>query len=395
MKVAFVHEWFTQFAGSEKVLEAMHAEYPDADIFALVDILPKADRPAFLRKGVKTSFLQKLPFIGKLYRFMLPLMPVAVEQFDLSGYDVIISNSHAVAKGVITGPDQLHICMCYTPIRYAWDLQEEYIRNSRLIRGPLNWLVRWQLHKIRIWDVRTSNGVDHFIAISNYIARRIHKVYRRDSTVIYCTVDVDNFTIGDEPSDFYLAASRVVPYKRLQLIAEAFSRMPDKRLVVIGSGPGLAELKRVAGPNVSVLGYQPFEVLRQHMQTARAFIFAAEEDFGIIPVEAQACGTPVLAFSKGGASETVVDGVTGLHFHEQTQEAICDAVARFEGMRGRFDRQAIRAHALKFSGPRFKREFAGFVESRWAEHLARRRSPPPGEFELAGDGVRIPAGSAA
>jgi glycosyltransferase involved in cell wall biosynthesis len=373
-KVAFVHEWFTHFAGSEKVLEAMHGEFPDADMFALIDLIPEDQRPAFLKnKKVRTTFLQNIPFIEKFYRLLLPLMPVAIEQLDLTGYDLVISNSHAVAKGVITGPDQLHICMCYTPMRYAWDLQEHYIRNSSIGRGPLQWLVRWQLHKIRMWDVRTSNGVDHFIAVSKYIGRRIWKVYRRESDVIHCTVDVDKFPMGAGGGDFYLAASRVVPYKKLQLIVEAFALMPTKKLVVIGSGPGLAGLHKAAGPNVTIMGYQPDAVLLAQMQAARAFIFAAEEDFGIIPVEAQACGCPVIAYAKGGASETVIDGVTGVHFHEQTTEAIRDAVEAFERRGDTFDRDAIRKHSMRFSGERFRQEFRTLVTDRWAKHVAALR----------------------
>jgi len=369
-RVAFVHEWFTHFAGSEKVLEAMHEHFPDADIFALIDIIPEADRPPFLRRKVRTSFLQNIPFIEKFYRLLLPLMPLAVEQLDLSGYDLVISNSHAVAKGVITGPDQLHICMCYTPMRYAWDLQEQYIKNSRIGRSPLQWLIRWQLHKIRLWDMRTANGVDHFIAVSKYIGRRIKKVYRRDSDVIHCTVDVEKFPPGPGGGDFYLAASRVVPYKKIQLIVEAFAKMPDKKLVVIGSGPGLPGLHKAAGPNVAIMGFQPDEVLLAHMQTAKAFIFAAEEDFGIIPVEAEACGCPVIAYAKGGSTETVIDGVTGVHFHEQTTEAICAAVEAFEEMSDGFDRDVIRAHAMKFSGQRFHDEFRALIQDRWSKHVA-------------------------
>lgn len=367
MKVAFVHEWFTQYAGSEKNLEAMVAEYPDCDIFALIDALPENERPAFLKRHVTTSFLQKIPFVKKMYRLLLPLFPIAVEQLNVSGYDVIISNNHAVAKGVITGPDQLHICMCYTPMRYAWDLQEQYLSSKRSI-GFLSWIARLFLHKIRIWDARTGNGVDHFLAVSHYIERRIRKVYRRDSTVMYCAVDTDRFQIGAPAGDFYLAASRIVPYKKMKLIVEAFNQMPNRKLVVIGSGPGLAELKKIAKPNVNVLGYQPDAVLLEKMQTARAFVFAAEEDFGIVPVEAQACGTPVIAFSSGGASETVVDGVTGVHFHKQTVHDICNAVERFESLESTFDRNVIRQHALKFSIQRFRREFRTFVEEKWAEH---------------------------
>jgi glycosyltransferase involved in cell wall biosynthesis len=367
MKVAFVHEWFTHFAGSEKVLEAMHKEYPDADIYSLIDVIPENERPEFLKRKIKTTFLQKIPGIRKFYRHLLPFFPFAIEQLNLSGYDVVISNSHAVAKGVITGPNQLHICMCYTPMRYAWDLQDQYLENSKF-NGITEWMARWFLHKIRMWDYRTANGVDHYLAVSAYIARRIMKVYRRESTVMHCNVETDNFQIGAPAQDFYLAASRIVPYKKMQLIVEAFNTMPDKKLVVIGAGPGLDTLKAIAKPNVQIMGYQPYEVLLEKMQTAKAFVFAAEEDFGIVPVEAQACGTPVIAFSIGGAAETVIDGQTGVHFHQQTVPALCAAVERFETIRSTFDRETIRLHALKFSTQRFRRDFRNFVEDKWKKH---------------------------
>ncbi|PSC06748.1 glycosyl transferase [Alsobacter soli] len=371
MKIAFVHEWLTTYAGSEKVLEVMLELFPEADLFTLVDKMPEKDRGWLAGRKITTSFLQKIPGVGTSYRNLLPLMPLAVEQFDLSGYDVIVSNSHAVAKGVITGPDQLHICYCYTPMRYAWDLQNQYLEESGWtgLRGAM---ARLFLHRMRLWDMRTAAGVDQFIACSRYIARRIDKVYRRESTVIYPNVAVDRFPVGPAVrDDFYLTSSRLVPYKKMQLIVEAFASMPDRKLVVIGDGPMLEKCKSLATPNVQVMGFQPYPVLLDHMQRAKAFIFASEEDFGIAPVEAQACGTPVLAFDRGGASETVVDGVTGLHFSEQTPAAIRDVVARFETMAERFDPQAIRAHADLFSTERFRREFHDFVVAQWARHRAR------------------------
>jgi glycosyltransferase involved in cell wall biosynthesis len=366
VKIAIVHEWLTTYAGSEKVLQAMLSEYPQADLFCLIDFLPKADRGWLAGRVPRTSFLQKLPGSRRIYRYLLPLMPFAVEQFDLSDYDVVISNSHAVAKGVITGPDQLHICYCYTPMRYAWDLQNQYLEEAKF-NGLRNWLARWSLHKMRIWDYRTACGVDHFISCSKYISRRLYKAYRRDSTVIYPNVEVDDFEIGHDRQDYYVTSSRMVPYKKIGLIVEAFARMPDRKLVVIGTGPQFKHIKQIATPNVTLMGYQPLAVLRQHLKSARAFIFAAEEDFGIAPIEAQACGTPVLAFGRGGASETTLDGITGLHFHEQTTTAICDAVERFETMGGRFDPAQIRAHALRYSTARFRDEFARFVEAKWAD----------------------------
>ncbi len=369
MRVAIVHEWLTTYAGADKVLVEMIAVYPSADVFCLIEKLSKEDKQKLEGTTVATSFLQSVPCVGSLYRWLLPLMAVAVEQFDLSGYDVVISNSHAVAKGVLTGPDQLHICYCYTPMRYAWDFQHQYLAESRLGKGFRSALIRYILHRMRIWDARTANGVDHFIACSSYIGRRIWKVYRRRSSVIYPHVATDRFVIGAQlREEFYLTSSRLVPYKKVQLIVEAFRSMPGRRLVVIGAGPLLKYIQARASSNVQVLGYQRFPVLLDHMQRAKAFLFASEEDFGITPLEAQACGTPVLAFGKGGASETVLDGVTGLHFWSQTVEAVHDVVDRFERDTIRFDPARLRVHAERFSTETFRRKFRDFVEAKWAEH---------------------------
>lgn len=372
MKIAIVHEWLTTYAGSEKVLEAMLAEYPEADVFTLINFLPEEHGKVILPRVVKTSLMQSIPFVRRFYRHLLWLMPFAIEQYDLSKYDLVISNCHSVAKGVITGPDQLHICYCYTPMRYAWDLQNQYLAEAGLKSGLKGLVARMILKRMRIWDMRTAPGVDHFIACSAYIARRIRKIYRRDAVVIYPNVAVEDFPIGKAPhEDFYFTSSRMVPYKKIQLIVEAFARMPNRRLIVIGDGPQFKRVKALAGSNVTLLGYQPLPVLRSHLQRAKAFIFAAEEDFGVAPLEAEACGTPVLAFAKGGALETVIDGVTGLHFHEQSAEAICDAVERFEKLpQGFFDPAVLRAHAENFSTENFRAEFRRFVEARWSEHLA-------------------------
>ena len=367
MRIAIVHEWLVTYAGSERVLEVMLSLFPHADLFCLLDVMPEPFREWLRGRSVQTSFLQAFPGIRHYYRKMLPLMPFAVEQLDVSGYDVVISNSHAVAKGVITGPDQLHICYCYTPIRYAWDLHHQYLSESDLGKST-SLLARWMLHKCRVWDSRTANGVDHFVAVSHYIARRIQKVYRRESTVIYPGVAVDKFLPSNEKSDYYVTCSRLVPYKKINIIVKAFQKLPDRTLIVIGDGPQLSQLRELAGPNVRVLGFQPHEVLCGYLQRARAFIFAAEEDYGIAPIEAQACGTPVLAYGKGGASETVVDGVTGYHFGQQTPDAICSAIEHFERTSEHFSRSSIRRHALRFSEDRFRREFAALVESKFDLH---------------------------
>jgi glycosyltransferase involved in cell wall biosynthesis len=365
-----VHEWLYTYAGAEKVLEVMLSEFPEADVFSLIDRMPERHRAGLRGKKIRTTMLQKIPFVQYLYRRLLPLMPFAIEQLDLTEYDLVISNSHAVAKGVVTCSRQLHICYCYTPMRYAWDLQEQYLKESAIAKGFRSMLARYFLHRIRLWDHSSAQHVDHFIACSHYISRRIRKAYRRDSTVIYPNVDTDSFVIGGKKEDFYFCSSRMVPYKKMHLIVEAFAKMPNRRLIMIGTGPQFRRIKKLATPNVTLLGYQPFPVLLDHLQRARAFIFAAEEDFGIAPLEAQACGTPVLAFGRGGAHETVVNGTTGLHFHQQTADAIVDVVERFEMMEAEMDPQAIRNHALRFSTERFRREFTEFVLTRWAQHAA-------------------------
>ncbi len=369
MKVAIVHDWLVTYAGAERVLEQMLAVFPTADLYSLVDFVPDGERQFLDNRPVQTSFLQHFPWARAKYRSYLPLMPFAIEQFDLSGYDLVVSSSYAVAKGVLTGPDQLHLCVCYSPMRYAWDLQHQYLKVSGLASGLRSVLARQVLHRMRSWDLGTANGVDGFIAISHFIARRIRKTYRRESTVIYPPVDVQAFTLCTDKQDYYVTASRLVPYKRIDLVVEAFSAMPGRTLVVIGDGPESGMIRAKAGRNVRILGHQPFPVLRDQLQKARAFVFAAEEDFGIAPLEAQACGTPVIAFGKGGALETIrgLDrpDPTGAFFEEQTVPALVRAVERFEREAARITPAACRANALRFDAPRFRREFKEYVEAEW------------------------------
>ena len=360
----------------------MLACYPEADLFSVIDFLTEKDREFIRGKTVTTSFVQRLPKARTHHRNYLPFMPLAIEQLNASAYELVISSSYCVAKGILTGPDQLHLSMCCSPVRYAWDLQHQYLRESNLERGLKSALARLILHYMRIWDARTANGVDAFIAISEFIARRIRKVYNRPSRVIYPPVDVSAFALREDKEDFYLTASRMVPYKKIPLIIEAFAAMPDKRLVVIGEGPEFERCKAVATPNVELLGYQPFDVLRDHMQRARAFVFAAEEDFGIVPIEAQACGTPVIAFGKGGARETIVGvdasapkgmtpgSATGIFFSEQSAASIVAAVERFEATLETFTPQACRENAQRFGPERFQTEFTAFVETSWARFKA-------------------------
>lgn len=385
MRIAIVHDWLVVYSGAEKVLEQMLNIFPDADLYSVVDHLEENQRGFIKHKKANTTLIQKLPFSKKMYRTYLPLMPIAIEQLDLSRYDLIISSSHAVAKGVITGPDQLHISYVYSPIRYAWDLQHQYLQESGMNKGLKSIVTRYILHKVRNWDYRTANGVDFFISVSNFIGRRIWKTYRRDSITIYPPVNVNDFSYKEEKEDFYMTASRMVPYKKIDKIVEAFSKMPEKKLIVIGDGPDFKKIKAKAEANVILMGYQPFEVLKDYMQRSKGFIFAAEEDFGIAPLEAQACGTPVIAYGKGGSLETVrgfqeKDHPTGYFFYEQTPYSIKQAVEDFEQIK--IEATDCRQHALNFSPERFCKEFRKYVEMKWKEKSAQLYDEPGKEFQV-------------
>ena len=370
MRVAIVCDWLVVYAGAERVLEQLLKIYPDADLFCLVDFLSEDQRGFIMNKSTHTSFIQHLPFAKKSYRSYLPLMPLAIEQLDVTGYDLVLSTSHAVAKGVITGPDQLHVSYVYSPIRYAWDLQHQYLSEIGLMHGLKSWIVRAILHYIRIWDYRTACGVDFFIADSKFIARRIKKIYGRTAEVIYPPVDVEKFTLVEEKENFYLTASRMVPYKKMKLIVEAFNEMPNRKLVVIGDGPEFARIKAVAKKNVQIMGYQPFEVLKDYMQRAKAFVLAAEEDFGITPIAAQECGTPVIPYGKGGSLETVrgcfeETHPTGVFFYSQTKEGIQEAVEFFEG--STYLGIDCRAHAEKFHPNIFQEKIYKAIQAAFLE----------------------------
>ena len=367
MKVAIIHDWLVTYAGAEKVLEQLLVIYPDAEIYTMVDFIAEDDR-AFLRGcKVNTSFIQSLPFAKSRYRFYLPLMTIAVEQFDLSSYDLVISSSHAVAKGVLTGPDQLHVCYIHTPMRYAWDLQAQYLEESNLTHGIKSILARWTLHKIRLWDVRTANGVDKFISNSTFISSRVKKIYRRQSTVIHPPVDTEAFSLQYQKDDFYVAVSRMVPYKKIHTIVDAFSLMPDRSLVVVGDGPEMKKILNKASANTTIVGFKDRQFLIDIMGSAKAFIFAAEEDFGITPIEAMACGTPVIAYGKGGILDTVISidssssTPTGLFFTEQTSESICDAVNRFEDLDTKISPDDCRTQAETFKEHIFRQKIQDFI----------------------------------
>lgn len=368
MKVAIVQEWLVTVGGSDKVVKAIQDVFPDADIYTLVAKKEVCDELGIPWEKVHTSFIQKMPLGTKKHRAYLPLFPFAIEQFDLRGYDVVISSSHCVAKGVLTKADQLHICYCHSPIRYCWDMYNEYLEESHLDKGFKSWLVRLMLHPIRQFDAIAGSRVDYYISNSDYVGQRIRKTYRRKATTIHPNIDISNFELCNDKQEYYLASSRLVAYKKIDTIIEAFNQMPDKKLVVIGGGPNLEAYRKLAKDNVTVMGYQPFDVLKDKMQHAKAFVFAADEDFGMIPIEAQSCGTPVIAYGHGGSLETVNGGKTGLFFYEQTPEAIVEAVNKFESMGSQpFAPADCRQWAEGFSEERFKREIKEFVEEKYEE----------------------------
>lgn len=384
LRTAIIHDWLTVRGGAERVLEQLINVLPHADLFSIVDFLPEESRQFLRQKQVRTSFVQHLPGANRRYRSYLPLMTLAVEQFDLADYDLVVSSHYAVAKGVLTGPDQLHISYVHSPVRYAWDMQHQYLMQAGLNGGVQSWLARWMLHRVRMWDAGTANGVDHFLANSHFIRRRIWKTYRRDATVIYPPVDLRRFALHETKSEFYMTASRMVPYKRIGMIVEAFKYLPNKHLVVIGDGPELSKIKDQAPSNVSILGYQGDDTLRQYMQRARAFVFAAQEDFGIAPVEAQACGTPVIAYGRGGVTESIrgldAEHPTGVLFGEPTVESLIEAIELFERKRQGISPSACRENATRFAPERFRAEFAAFVRRSLAALREPQGSAQPASF---------------
>jgi glycosyltransferase involved in cell wall biosynthesis len=366
MRKALVHDWYYVNGGAEKVIHSLNNIYGDFEHYALVDFLGEEDRRYILKgKKVNTSFIQKWPTAKKNHRKFLQFFPLAIEQFDLNSYDLVISSSASVSKGVLTNLKQLHICYCHSPMRYAWDLYHQYLEDSQLKTGLRGFYAKWVLHNIRQWDLITINRVDHFIANSKYVAQRIKKIYNRDSIVIYPPVDVNQYELKEEKQDFYLTASRMVPYKKMATIVEAFNEMPDRKLVVIGDGPDYNKINKLAKDNIELKGFLNSNELKSYMQNAKAFVFAAKEDFGIIPVEAQACGTPIIGFNEGGLKETVIDGKTGVLFDQQTPQAIKKAIEKFEKMS--FNAQDIRTNAMRFSSSRFEDEMKAFIDLKYKE----------------------------
>lgn len=373
LRAALVHDWLPVYGGAERVLEQMLHVLPQAELYSLLDFVPEEQRAFLGGRTVHTSMIQRLPFARSRYRSYLPLAPLAVEGFDLSAYDLALSSSYVVAKGILTSAEQLHVSYVHSPVRYAWDLQFTYLKDGGYTRGLKGFMARSLLHYLRLYDVTSASRPDLLVANSQFVARRIWNTYRRRASVIHPPVDIEAFSLCEEKDGPYVTCARLVPYKRVDLIVEAFRQLPQRELVVIGDGPDLARLQALATPNVRFLGRQPHDALAYYLRHARGFLFGALEDFGIAPVEAMACGTPVVAYGRGGTLETVEDGVTGVHFSQQTPEAVCAAVARLE--RTPFEPARIRAHAERFSAARFRAELCAFLEQAWT---AFEREGPDG-----------------
>ncbi|OLT62786.1 glycosyltransferase [Moorena bouillonii] len=374
MKYALVHEWLTPKAtgGSELVVQEI-LKHIDADLYALIDFESTNPQSYLYQRSIGTTFLQNLPFARNGVQKYLPLLPLAIEQLELGEYDIILSSSHAVAKGVLTSPQQLHICYCHTPMRYAWDLTFDYLRSSSMGQGFPGLITRYLLHRLRQWDVITANRVDYFIANSHHTARRIWRCYRRRAEVIYPPVNIERFPFQEEKEDFYLTVSRIVSYKQVSLIVQAFNQL-GYPLVVIGDGSDLAGIRNLAHKNIEFMGFQPNQVVEQYMAKAKGFVYAACEDFGIALVEAQACGTPVIAYGAGGALETVLDirqhldSGTGLLFPEQSSGALIEAMETFETLAGNFNREASRLNAAKFASNIFADRYLTFLEKCYQDY---------------------------
>lgn len=386
MKVAIVHYWLVGMRGGEKVIEALCEMFPDADIFTHV-YDPQAVSATIRRHKVRTSFIAWLPQARRRYQSYLPLMPRALEEFDLRQYDLVISSESGPAKGVITRPDAVHICYCHTPMRYLWNMYHDYRAGAAVLKRIA---ISFFAHRLRQWDIASAARVDHFAANSRNVAHRVLKYYRRDATVIYPPVDTTFYQPrSGQPGDFYLYVGQLIRYKRVDIAIEAFNRL-GKPLIVIGDGKERNELGKLAGPTIRFLGRADDAVLRDHYARCRALIFPGEEDFGIVPVEVMASGRPVLAFGRGGVLETVVPGRTGLLFDEQTPEALINAVHRFESLEGAFDPIAIAAYAERFSKTRFHQNFRSFIDNALAasEPLRSDRGEPRSKLSQRHDAWR-------
>ena len=362
--VALVYDWLVANGGGERVLENLIELFPDAPIYTLIYNPRRLRETSLIEGDIRTSSLNRWPGARRAHRLFLPLMPLAVEQFDLREFDIVISVSSAVAHGVLVRPDQLHINYILSPARFAWHLYHDYMGESQLARGLRAWLLRPALHYFRLWDYAASSRVDHFVAISEWVSKAVNRAYRRKAEVIYPPVDVDKFTPGDARDDYYVTVGRLVSNKRMDLIIRACSKL-GRRLVVVGEGPEMRRLKDMAGDTVELVGWQDDQALRTILRKAKAFIHAADEDFGIAMLEAQATGCPVIALGRGAALETIIDGTTGIFFRETEVESLTGAMLEFEKQELAFQAGEISAHAQRFSRSGFQKEFGDYVGLAW------------------------------
>ncbi|KAB1063973.1 glycosyltransferase [Salibacter halophilus] len=363
-KIAVIHEWLSTKAGSEQVTRRIIEllKYK-VEVFATVDFMSKKDRESIFGNLIpKTSFIQKLPIARRHFRYYLPIFPFAVRSHDLKDYDVLISSSHAFAHGIKKRKGQIHISYCHTPMRYIWDMRDLYLKANNLDKGILSVGSNLLSNIFRAWDSRVSKNVDYYISNSKFTASRIKRFYGRKAKVIYPPVNVDRFELGEKREDYYFTASRLVCYKKVDLIVEAFSKMPEKKLVIVGDGSDKEKIEKMATPNVKVLSHLKFDDFHRYLRRARGFIFAGKEDFGITMVEAQACGTPLIAYGKGGASEIVKPNKTGVLFKEQTVDSLTKAVIDFEeNHEHKLSHVEIKENANRFSISRFNEEMSSFI----------------------------------
>ena len=373
MRVAIVHYWLVGMRGGEKVLEELCLLYPQADIFTHVHD-PARTSEIIKRHRISTTYIDRLPWARKLYQRYLPLMPSALEELDLTSYDLVISSESGPAKGVIVHPNAVHLCYCHSPMRYLWDQYHTYRANAGRVTRLFMSLT---MPLLRAWDVASSAHVDRFIANSTFVARRIAKVYRRDSTVIFPPIDVAAYSIAADAScDFYLTAGQLVPYKRLDLAIAACNRL-RRRLVIVGTGAEMARLKAMAGPTIEFRGWASDDELQSLYANCRALLFPGEEDFGMVPLEAMASGRPVIAYASGGALDTVIEGVTGMFFERQSAEDLAQAIEGFEAAETQFDPQTIRQHAQGFDRNVFRTKLKAYIEDSLRDLSAKpRRSQP-------------------
>jgi len=369
LKVAIVHFWLVNYRGGEKVLDALLEMFPQSDIFTHV-YDPKRVSKTIREKNVQTTFIQKLPFARSRYQLYLPLMPLALEQLDLSGYDLVISSESGPAKGVLVPPETPHICYCHSPMRYVWDQYHAYRKSAG---GMKRLAMYFLMSSLRQWDVTSASRIDRIIANSNAVSKRIHRYWRRDSVVVAPPVDVDRFKPAGKRDDFYLHVGELVGYKRVDLAIDACNAL-KRRLIIIGTGPEEKKLKAIAGPTIEFLGRLPDDLLAQHYSRCRALLFPAEEDFGMVPIEAMASGAPVIAFARGGARDYVCEGVTGLFFEAQTSESLIEGMVRFDMTAHAFDSKTISEFAKQhFNKDLFKQKFAEIVNTVLDEYDAKSR----------------------